>query len=191
VNQAHFHLIFNHIPLLFPIAALLLLVGGALCRSIAVERAAFLLFMVGSLITIPAFLSGEGAEEIVKKVSEVEEKYIEEHEESAETFAIVNYILGILSLAALLFSIYRKNLLVYAKITVLIVAGVAIYFGVLTGTTGGEVRHSEIRPLPKLLKVTEVWYYKECFIINIFNRLIHIRTTARPSSFSQSIVKLF
>lgn len=146
MNEAHFHLVVNHLPIIFPIVGVIVMITGLIFKSDAVKRTAFLIFIIGSLTSIAAMASGEGAEEIVENISGVTENYIERHEESAELFSILTYILGGLSLLGLWVSIKQKSFTNIFNITILIFAFVVIYFGKETGTTGGEIRHTEIRP---------------------------------------------
>lgn len=146
MNEAHFHLVVNHLPIIFPIVGVIVMITGLIFKSDAVKRTAFLIFIIGSLTSIVAMTSGEGAEEIVKKISGVTENYIERHEESAELFSILTYILGGLSILGLWASIKQNTFSNIANISILILALVVIYFGKETGTTGGEIRHNEIRP---------------------------------------------
>lgn len=146
MNEAHFHLVVNHFPIIFPIVGVIVIITGLIFKSDAVKRTAFLIFIIGSLTSIAAMTSGEGAEEIVENISGVTENYIERHEESAELFSILTYILGGLSLLGLWASIKQKSFSNFLNIGILIFALVVIYFGKETGTTGGEIRHTEIRP---------------------------------------------
>ena len=167
MNGAHFHLVVNHLPIIFPIVGIIVMITGLIFKSDAVKRTAFLIFIIGSLTSIAAMTSGEGAEEIVENISGVTENYIERHEESAELFSILAYILGGLSLIGLWASIKQKSFSNFLNIGILIFAFVVIYFGKQTGTTGGEIRHTEIRPdyqVPATSKnnETETEFYGEC-----------------------------
>ena len=84
MNEAHFHLVVNHLPIIFPIVAVIIMITGLIYKSDAVKRTAFLIFIIGSLTSIAAMTSGEGAEEIVENISGVTENFIERHEKSAE-----------------------------------------------------------------------------------------------------------
>ena len=145
MNGAHLHLVVNHLPIIFPIVGAIVMVTGFIFKSDAVKRTAFLIFILGSLSCIAAMATGEGAEEVVENISGVTENYIERHEEKAELFAILSYILGVLSLLGLWISYKQKSFTNALNIIVLIFALVVIYFGKETGTTGGEIRHTEIR----------------------------------------------
>lgn len=61
MNQAHYHLALNHLPIIIPMIGLLVVIGGFLTRSETVRRTAFLIFILGALATIPAIGTGDGA----------------------------------------------------------------------------------------------------------------------------------
>lgn len=145
MNEAHNHLLFNHLPIIIPIVGILVLLGGILFRSAVVLRTAYLIFFLGALCTIPSFATGEGAEEVVEHIPGVSHDYIHAHEELAETFAMLSYALGLVSLIGFWASWKRKSFAMVISIAVLVFSGVVIYFGSRTGTSGGEIRHTEIR----------------------------------------------
>jgi uncharacterized membrane protein len=145
MNQAHWHLVVNHLPIIFPIVGLIVIITGIIFKSEAIKRTSFLIFIIGALSAIAAMNTGEGAEEIVEEISGISENYIETHEESAETFAVLAYILGALSLLSLWASIKKKSFSSILTISTLVFAFVVLFFGKEAGTTGGEIRHTEIR----------------------------------------------
>lgn len=96
MNQAHFHLVLNHLPIVFPMVGLVILVGGLIVRSEIVKRVAYTIFIMGSLSAVAAMLTGEGAEEIVEKIQGVSEQFIKAHEEVAGGFCnLVIYSLAL------------------------------------------------------------------------------------------------
>lgn len=54
--------------------------------------------------------TGEGAEEIAEKLPGVTDQLIHKHEEQAETFAILNYILGLVALVGFGLAGSKSNL---------------------------------------------------------------------------------
>jgi uncharacterized membrane protein len=145
MNGAHWHLVVNHLPIIFPITGIIIIILGLISKSEAVKRTAFLIFILGALASIGAMASGEGAEEVVEKINGVTENYIENHEETAEIFAILSYILGGISLFGLWASFKQKSFSSIISNATLIFAFVVLFFAKQTGTTGGEIRHTEIR----------------------------------------------
>jgi uncharacterized membrane protein len=145
MNGAHWHLVVNHLPIIFPIVGVIVMVTGFISKSEAVKRTAFMVFIIGALAAIAAMSTGEGAEEIVERISGVSENYIENHEETAETFAMLSYILGGISLFVLWASFKQKNFSDIIAMVALVFAIVVLFFAKQTGSTGGEIRHTEIR----------------------------------------------
>ncbi len=145
MNDAHFHLVFNHFPIIVPIVGMLILIVGFFVDSDVVKRTAFGVFIFGAIMTFPAMFTGEGAEEVAEKLSGITHDIIHEHEEKAEVFAILSYILGLLSIGALWASLKQKSFANILAIAVLVLGLVGFYLGRQVGTSGGEIRHTEIR----------------------------------------------
>lgn len=145
MNSAHFHLVVNHLPIIFPMAGLIVLAIGIGFKAEMVKRTAYFLFTLGAITAAMAMNSGEGAEEVVEELSGVSHQLIHEHEEKAETMAILSYILGITSLIALWLSWKGKSIANVLSYVVLVLSLVTIFLGKQTGTSGGEIRHIEIR----------------------------------------------
>ena len=145
MNDAHFHLVFNHFPIIVPIVGMLILIVGFFVDSDVVKRTAFGVFIFGAIMTFPAMFTGEGAEEVAEKLPGVTHDIIHEHEEKAEVFAILSYILGLLSIGALWANLKQKSFANILSIAVLLLGLVGFYLGRQVGTSGGEIRHTEIR----------------------------------------------
>lgn len=151
MNGAHWHLVVNHLPIIFPLIGVIILLTGLIAKSAAVKRTAFLIFILGALAAIAAMTTGEGAEDIAEKISGITKSDIHKHEEAAETFVLFSYVLGGISLIAIWASFKQKSFSTMVTIATLVLAVVLLFFAKQTGTTGGEIRHTEIRsdyPLP-------------------------------------------
>jgi len=145
MNQAHYHLVLNHLPIIFPLVGIILLLISIFFKSEAVKRSAYLIFIIGALSAIPAFSTGEGAEETVENIAGVSERLIHTHEEMAEIFATLAYILGDLSLLGIFFSLKAVKFSSVFSYLVLLFSLVVMFYAKQVGTTGGEIRHTEIR----------------------------------------------
>ncbi len=145
MNEAHVHLVTNHLPIIIPFIALVVLLIGLISKSDAVKRTAFFLFILGAISTFPAFESGEEAEEIVEHLAGVSHDLIHEHEEKAELFMVLSYLLGALSLVGLWANWKKKKFANIISYITILFSVVVLYVAKETGTTGGEIRHPEIR----------------------------------------------
>ena len=101
MDQTHVHLILNHFPIILPIVVLFVIIAGLFFKSEILKRTAFCIFVVSAISAAIAFSSGEAAEHVVDKVPGVDEHFIEEHEEVAEVFIKLIYVLGVVSLLGL------------------------------------------------------------------------------------------
>ncbi len=144
MNTAHLHLLVNHFPIIIPIIALFVLIAALIKKSHTLQNTSFILFAIAALFTIVAMSSGDGAEEVVENIQGVNENNIEAHEHSAETFAIFSYILAVISLVALWANITAKSFNKILHYVVVIFSIITLFFAQKTGSTGGEIRHTEI-----------------------------------------------
>jgi uncharacterized membrane protein len=109
MNGAHYHLVLNHLPIIMPIVGLLVLLGGFIVKSEIVKRTAYYIFILGAITAFAAIATGDGAEHAVKQIDAIPKSLIHEHEEKAEVFALLSYVLGICSIVAL-WSNWKKKL---------------------------------------------------------------------------------
>jgi hypothetical protein len=75
----------------------------------------------------------------------VSEHRIHEHEEVAETFSLLIYLLGGFSLIALWAQWKQKSFSKIISWGVALFALVVLFYAQQTGTSGGEIQHPEIR----------------------------------------------
>jgi uncharacterized membrane protein len=144
MNWAHIHLMINHFPVIGMIFAVLLLVYALMKKSEELTKAALGAFVLIALITIPVYLTGEAAEDIVKKLPDVTEALINRHEEAASVALTLMMVAGIASLAGL-FLFRSRPLPKWFTIVILVLAFVTSSVMGLTANLGGQVRHTEIR----------------------------------------------
>jgi len=145
MNDAHLHMVVNHFPIVGIILGFGILVAGIVLKNNTIKNIAYCLFVVGAIFAFASMATGEGAEEMVEEMPTVGKKIIHEHEEMAEKLALVLYLLGVVSIAGLYVNIKNRNQSKLISYVVVVIAAVGILFGKLTGTTGGEIRHTEIR----------------------------------------------
>ena len=145
MNDAHYHLVINHFPIVGTIFGVGILIAGLVLKRTVLQQTAFVLFIISALTGFLAMYTGEGAEELVENLPGVGHTIIHEHEELAEKLAVVLYALGLLSLATLFLQIKKNGFAKIATYVTLSLALVAVVLGKEVGTSGGEVRHTEIR----------------------------------------------
>lgn len=145
MNNAHLHLVVNHLPIIFPIVGVIILLIAIFTKSDISKRNAYIVFILGAVASVAGMATGEGAEDAIENIQGVSENLMHRHEEAAEIFAGMSYFLGAVSLLGFLTSYRNFSLDKLMPVTILIVAGVSLYFAQEAGRTGGEIRHTEIR----------------------------------------------
>lgn len=145
MNDAHWHLIVNHFPIIGTILALGILIAGLFLKNNSVKNTAYVLFIVAAIFAAFSMATGEGAEEMVEDMPTIGKRIIHEHEEIAEKLAIVLYLLGGISVLGIILNLKNHAKAKFISIVAVIVGIGAVYVAQLVGTSGGEIRHTEIR----------------------------------------------
>jgi uncharacterized membrane protein len=147
MNDAHLHLVVNHFPIIGAILGLGILLFGLILNSKTTQNVAYVLFVVSAIFAFISDQTGGGAAHMLKENASIKiaRNAIKLHAQSADTFALAAYTMGVASLVGLFLNIKNNSRAKLVSFLVLIIAAVAVYFGTIVGTTGGEIRHTEIR----------------------------------------------
>jgi|SRR5688572_32809287 len=145
MNSALIHLLTTHLPVLGILFASILMLYGLIRRSRELKRAALIGYVLTALTGIPAYLSGEEAEDMVEGLPGVTEHYIEEHEDFAKFSVIGVEIIGVISLAGIYASRKNTNMIDTFSKGVVLPSLVVVGMMAWTSHLGGMIRHTEIR----------------------------------------------
>lgn len=146
MDATHLHLMLTHFPIVGTIIGVIILAYGQFSKKNEIKKVAFLIFIIMALLTIPVFLTGDGAEETVEHIPGVSEKLIERHAEFAENAIIFMGLLGLLSLVSFIAIVRKLSIEKIVAIITLSVSLVTCAVFVQVGNLGGQIRHSEIQP---------------------------------------------
>jgi uncharacterized membrane protein len=144
MNLPHVHLLLNHFPIIGTLIALGLYLFALIGRSEDLKRASLVIFAGIALLSIPTYMSGNGAEEALRKLPAVSKNAIMAHNNAALVSLIFMELTGMFAWLGLWQSrrfLHARN---WTVVTVLLLSVVTVYFMTLTGNTGGQIRHSEI-----------------------------------------------
>lgn len=144
MSWGHVHLLLNHVPVIGTFLCLLLLLVAFGRKSDELKKVTLGLFVLIALVTVPVYLTGEPAEEMVENIPGISKPMIDRHENSALFSLIAVEVAGIIALAGLLlFQTKRRlgNLLAIVTLAFSVVTGGLLAW---TSNLGGQVRHTEI-----------------------------------------------
>ncbi|GAA5020677.1 hypothetical protein GCM10011506_04320 [Marivirga lumbricoides] len=153
MNDAHIHLLVNHVPIVGLLIGILVLLAGMLLKKAEVKITAMAIFIFSALASIVTFYSGEGAEEVLENLAGYSETLMHLHEEDAEAFFMLTLILGSLSFITLIAEIKKAKFSKYLMILCLLVALTDGVLATFAGNSGGEITHKEIRNEAKIIEI--------------------------------------
>jgi len=145
VNLAHLHLLLNHFPIIGTIVGVGLFLFSLAGKNDDLQRAGLIIFSVMALLSLPTFFSGIGAQGAIEKLPGVSSVLIDRHEGAATLALLFMEITGALSLAGLWQSHKFSRPARWNIVTVLLLSLITVGLMARVGTTGGDVRHPEIR----------------------------------------------
>ncbi len=161
MNWAHVHLILNHIPLIGVGFTILLFIIALIRNSKELLTVSLIFTIIVALWAIPAYLTGEPAEEIVEELPGISENLIERHEEFAEKSFILLEVVGGLALMTLIAKRYSKRMGGWLMVITLL--GLLVGGGMIAWTSnlGGKINHPEISSNAVNHKATPIQREKE------------------------------
>ena len=142
--SAHFHLLLNHWPILGTFVALGLLVSAVVAGQDSLKQASLALFAFIALMAVPAYMSGNSANDFLKETPGVSMDLIQTHQGAALLALISMELTGIFSWIGLVQFSRKKRPAGWNMAVVLLLAVLTFGLMSVTGTTGGEIRHPEI-----------------------------------------------
>lgn len=145
MNEAHIHLMVNHLPVIGLLISIGVLTFAVFRRQPEFIRLGLWLVFLTALSTIPAYYSGEGAEEVVEHLPGISESLIEEHEELAEIGFLISQLTGLLALAGIMVSRRSDRYLRPLSILTIAAASGTLGFLGMVANSGGKINHPELR----------------------------------------------
>ena len=144
MTPSHYHLVINHFPVVTSVIAFIVLAAGLILKNKTINFCGLSLTLLGGIFTIPAFLTGEGAEEHLETFGGVSHNLIHEHEEMAEVLIwLVSF--NALFAGCVLYFIWRnKAISNYIYLLHLTLSLVVCIFFFRSAHSGGHIRHPEI-----------------------------------------------
>jgi len=145
MNFPHLHLLLNHWPIIGTFIGFGLFLVSFFKNNNDLRRGSLIIFAAIALLTIPAFLSGIGAQAMIKKDPSVSMALTQRHEGSALLALWSMLATGALALVGLWQSQRAARPARWNVLAVLIFSTLTVVVMIRTGNTGGDIRHPEIR----------------------------------------------
>jgi hypothetical protein len=145
MNGAQLHLALNHFPVVATVLSLPFLFLGLRKKAGPAVLVGLWLLVSAGATAVPAFFSGEGAEEVVEPLAIASEQTVESHEDAAKAALGASILAGLLAVAVMFARsagalVTRKLLGVTAAVAV-VSTGLVLQAAHL----GGLIHHDEIQ----------------------------------------------
>jgi uncharacterized membrane protein len=138
VNGAHLHLLLNHIPTVAFGVGVAFFLAGLIKKSEDLTQASFVAFFINALLAIPAYVSGNAAEFILRDQPGMSAEVLAAHQNAAAFGLMFMEITGLVAWVAL----WRFRRWVIPALLALSVATFALM--ARAANLGGGIRHPEI-----------------------------------------------
>lgn len=138
------HLLANHLPIIGTMAALLVVVLGMLRKNDGAISTGLIIYVVMAVAVVPAYLSGEEAEERVENIAGINESVIHKHEEMAELSLWLTSLSGLLAIGALFTRSKQSALAPKFALAFVVLAVIAFGQAARTGHEGGKIRRPDL-----------------------------------------------
>lgn len=145
MNDAHLHMLVNHFPIIGLFFGFFILLFGIIKNSSTLKATAYIIFIFCMIMGKISMMTGDKAEYAVEEMAGFSHDYIHEHEEAAELFMKPLYILGLVSILGLVGIVKKRNSEKMVSYCAVILVAICLFLSKNAGTTGGEIRHIEIR----------------------------------------------
>lgn len=144
---AHWHLLFNHWPILGPMLTLLVLAYGLARRLPAVVTLSYWLLLLMAVATLATVQAGQAAQDNLRQLGLLDKAVAHQHIQASRPAALVLYATAGLALLGLAWPWARRARYWPA----LVLAATVLTSGLMAyvGSLGGLVRHTELRANPQ------------------------------------------
>jgi hypothetical protein len=143
-NPASWHLALNHVAVLGTLFGFMLLAWASLRQSRELILVSFVFMFASAVVSVPVYLTGEPAEDIIKHQPGVSRRVMHEHEEAAESAFIGMIALGVVAASALATARVFPRFFKACQYTSLLAGALMAAWMLWTAHLGGLIQHSEI-----------------------------------------------
>lgn len=145
MDLAHIHLLLNHFPTVGMIIGGGLLLLSLMTRSVDLKRASLMVLLGIALISLPTYMSGNGAQDEIRSLPTISKTLIEAHEGAALIGLAFMEVMGAFAWLAL-WQYRRLSRFPNWTMTIIVLLTIASFgWMARAANMGGEIRHEEIR----------------------------------------------
>ncbi len=145
MNGAQAHLLLNHLPVIIPLVSAGIMGVGLVLKSATLQKVALSVWIAASLSAVPAYLTGEPAESVVKNYPVADRKLIHQHESAAKKALIAIEVAGVAAIGILYWLCRSRKVPPVAWGLLCFLCLVSLGLMMQAAHRGGLISHEEIR----------------------------------------------
>jgi hypothetical protein len=150
MNWMHVHLALNHVPVLGPAFVALFYTAALVAKHRRAQRFCLWVLVALCVVTIPIKFTGDFAMEEASQRADVDPRFVNAHEETADQATTGAFLLGIAAAAALVVSRGGRAVPKWAHAAVLLLAAATFLLMARAANSGGVIRHPELRDAARI-----------------------------------------
>lgn len=161
IDFVHLHLLLNHFPVIGTIVGASLFLLSFLVHAQGLRRSSLIVLVAMALLTIPAFITGVGAQVKLTGAPGISNALIMRHLGSAELSVWFMEITGALAVIALWRSGQHGTAARWNTLAVVLCVLMTVVLMARTGNTGGDIRRVEVSsPVPSTTVEAVMAYFE-------------------------------
>jgi len=145
MNSVHLHLLVTHLPIVGLGFVILFNLVAIIRKSEELQKLTLWCYLLLGVFALLAYLTGDDAGKMMETYPGITKDIVEPHENMALFFFIGLMVTTALSAIGLYMTKTKESLLKRFCLYLLIAALLVSIFAVMTGVTGGAIRHTEIK----------------------------------------------
>lgn len=155
MNDVHLHLLVNHFPIIGLFFGFLILLFGILKNNPTLKSTTYIIFIFCTIMGKISMMTGGKAAQMTKTIEEISRDHIRTHAGDASLFMKPLYILGLVSIFGLVSIVKKRESEKFVSYCVILIAAICMFLSKNVGTSGGEIRHIEIRENTNISSASE------------------------------------
>jgi hypothetical protein len=145
MDLAHIHLLLNHFPTIGTIIGAGLFMLSLVMKSDDLKRASLVVLLGIALVSIPTYITGNGAQDAIKSLPGVSKSMIETHEGAAFLALGFMEVTGMFAWLGLWQYRRLKRVPSWNLAAILVLSLLSLGLMARASNIGGEIRHAEVR----------------------------------------------
>jgi uncharacterized membrane protein len=166
MNLAHLHIVLNHVPSIGTVVGVVLFIASLIKSNDFLKKLSLEILVVMALVALPTYLSGNGAQQLLRNRAEIPQGLIEAHQNAAIATLILLTLTGTFAWFGL-WQFRRLSRPGLWNSTIILILSIMTAGAILqTANQGGKISHPEIRTVQESVTTEAGWRESVSMFVN-------------------------